>query len=67
MEKCSRNESPINCPEYNTCAYVIWQPNPDWLPGWCHLGDNTCTLVIDDNPIQAETWEKISGNFTITA
>ena len=58
-KKCSNNESPGNCQKGHACRYVIWDPNPDWLPGWCHLASDSCNIVLDGNPYSMhELWLK---------
>ena len=54
---CTNNIMPRGCPKRQfACKYTIWDDNPDWPPGWCHLASNSCILSVAAHSANLQTW-----------
>ena len=54
---CTNNVMPRGCPKQQfKCKYAIWDANPDWPPGWCHLASSSCILSVAAHNANLQTW-----------
>ena len=57
--RCYENKVPSGCSmlAHKSCAYVVWDDNPQFQPGSCQLADDSCEMETASST--AELWGPI--------
>jgi hypothetical protein len=66
-QKCIDNALPDSCnggdPPKN-CSFAVWDDNPHFPPGWCHLAETVCKNENISHGAQVKIWKK-TGDYPI--
>ena len=48
--------------EPKKCAFAVWDDNPHFPPGWCHLAEDGCSNERKSHGAQVKIWKKPGEN-----